>query len=98
MRRRNWEKSRFETDAVDPMDSMANLVDVMLVFACGLIAALVVSQGGLKQKEALQPKEIEKKQELPEMPQGVGAGGEGYEPVGQVYKDSTTGKLILISE
>ena len=98
MTQRNWSKSRFETDAVDPMDSMANLVDVMLVFACGLIAALVVSQGGLQQDQAAQPKEIEKKQELPEMPQGLGANGGGYDPVGQVYKDPKTGKLILISE
>ena len=46
--------NRFDRDpSADPMAVMGNLVDVMLVFACGLIAALIVRSPELV--DALQP-------------------------------------------
>ena len=97
MRQRNWHKSRFDQQEQEPLGPLANLVDIMLVFACGLIAALVASGGGLPEQLGKgQP--IEKGRELPELPTGIGQGGAGYEPVGQVYRDSKSGKLILIGE
>ena len=34
---------RRKNDGASPMESLANLVDVMLVFACGLIIALIAA-------------------------------------------------------
>jgi hypothetical protein len=91
--------SRFDRDAgPDPMAVMGNLVDVMLVFACGLIAALIVRSPELV--ESLQPAQQELKQgrELPQMPETAGEGGSGLESMGTVYRDPKTGKLILVGE
>lgn len=40
-KQRNWSQSRFDSQDEEPLGPLANLVDIMLVFACGLIAALV---------------------------------------------------------
>lgn len=98
MTQRNWRKSRFDSDVADPMASMANLVDVMLVFACGLIAALVASQGGLQNHLKEGGEAISKTKELPNVPTGIGDAGSGYQAVGKVYKDPKTGKLILVGD
>ncbi|MCB9763664.1 MAG: DUF2149 domain-containing protein [Alphaproteobacteria bacterium] len=81
------------------MAVMGNLIDVMLVFACGLIAALLARSPLLQ--EALVPPEaqaVEKGRELPALPERGGAGGAGLESVGTVYRDPETGKLILVGE
>lgn len=90
-------RSRFDEDA-DPMAVMGNLVDVMLVFACGLIAALLAQSPDLQQ--ALQPKmqDITRGRELPQLPDAAGEGGAGLESVGTVFRDPETGKLILIGD
>ncbi|MFT6116027.1 MAG: hypothetical protein ACJARY_001631 [Candidatus Azotimanducaceae bacterium] len=73
----------------------------MLVFACGLIAALI---GMSKQVDAhfeqQNPNEqvVEKGRELPQLPTQGESGGKGYESVGQVYRDPKSGKLILIGK
>jgi hypothetical protein len=87
--------SRFENEA-DPLSVMGNLVDVMLVFACGLIAALISSNPQLS--EALTPsvEQIEQGRELPSMPDSLGEDGSGFESVGTVYRDPESGKLILV--
>ena len=33
----------FESESINPMDGVANLADVMLVFACGLMLALIIN-------------------------------------------------------
>lgn len=90
---------------------MGNLADVMLVFACGLITALVSAGLELPRQpsgppspdapapaRSGAPREIERGRELPKVPRGAGAAGDGYEAVGRVYRDSKTGKLILIGD
>ena len=37
----DWRRSHFFEHDDDPLGPMANLVDIILVFACGLIAVLV---------------------------------------------------------
>lgn len=88
-------KSRFDHEDEDPRASLVNLVDVMLVFACGLLAAL--SAGG--QAMLVTPKEIEQGKEI-EAPETTSsnAAGNGYQAVGQVYRDPKSGKLILIEQ
>lgn len=100
-----WRSSQFDAQDLDPLGPLANLIDIMLVFACGLIAALVALSPELKQHFNLdkpaQKQTISAGKELaapPESLQQQLSSGQGYESVGQVYRDPKTGKLILISE
>ena len=97
-KQRNWSHSRFDSQDEEPLGPLANLVDIMLVFACGLIAALVASQGGLNEHFKQTGTSVEKGKEIPEMPSSIGQSGSGYESVGKVYRDSKTGKLIMIGD
>lgn len=92
---RRWHKSRFDGHDEGPMASMANLLDLMLVFACGLIAALMTLSVDIQQH--FQPQTVTQGQELTQPPESAAPGqGQGMESVGQVYRDAKTGKLILI--
>lgn len=98
-------------DDTNPMTGVANIVDAMLVFACGLIVMLVLSwnlqnvvfkdaspEERKRMMEAIKKiVEIEKGKEIKTPPPLVSGTGEGYEEIGVVYKDSETGKLILVS-
>ena len=98
MTRRNWTHSRFSQQEEDPLGPLANLVDIMLVFVCGLIVALLaLNRNSENSLTALSP-EIVKGKELGDLPKGFGTDGSGFEPVGKVYKDPKTNKLILIGE
>ncbi|MDH5483938.1 MAG: DUF2149 domain-containing protein [Gammaproteobacteria bacterium] len=98
IKQRQWSRSRFDAQDEEPLGPLANLVDIMLVFACGLIAALVASQGGLTDHFKQAGQTVEKGREIPDVPGGIGQSGSGYESVGKVYRDSKTGKLILIGD
>jgi hypothetical protein len=103
MKHRRWGGSRFDATPEDPQASLVNLVDIMLVFICGLIVALVSSQPMLDMasKNAEGGRQVvEPGRELAEMPEGLRgqAAGAGMEPVGQVYRDPKTGKLILVGQ
>lgn len=103
-----WRSSSFDAQGDEPLGPLANLVDIMLVFACGLIAALVAQSADLKQHfnvELQQPQPqqqtISRGKELTDVPESLKdsvKGIEGYQSMGQVYKDPKTGKLILISQ
>jgi hypothetical protein len=105
--KREWMRTRFDDSMEDPQTSLVNLVDIMLVFICGLVVALVSAQ---RQSEALAQAQgsaaagvkqvVEKGRELPEMPEGLRGqtAGEGMQPVGQVFRDPKTGKLILVGQ
>ena len=104
-----WRSSQFDNQEQEPLGPLANLIDIMLVFACGLIAALVALSPELGEhfqvtksvgkQERIQPvKSVGK--ELPSAPKALKnklQSQEGYQSMGQVYKDPKTGKLILIS-
>lgn len=113
-----WKSDRFsgsgrfdDGNEIDPLGGMANLVDLMLVFACGLIAALVArtdvmqqlqqsstSQQQTSQRPSRAPVAVERGRELPQLPPQMQGDGSGMESVGRVYRDPKTGKLILIGE
>lgn len=84
--------ARFDDHDEDPRASLVNLVDVMLVFACGLLAALATgTQSALKV-----PKAVDKGQEIERPATGITQNGSGYDRVGEVFRDPKTGKLVLI--
>lgn len=93
-----WRSNRFDQEMDEPLGPLANLLDLMLVFACGLIAALVAQSPSLIEHFDTGQR-ISEGRELPQIPEGMdGKSGTGYESVGQVYRDPETGKLILIGE
>lgn len=90
-------RSRFDAEP-DPMAVMGNLVDVMLVFACGLIAALLARSPDLQQVLQPEVQDVTQGRELPRLPDAAGEGGAGMQSVGTVFRDPETGKLILIGD
>jgi hypothetical protein len=111
--KRDWKRSRFDDTMEDPQTSLVNLVDIMLVFICGLVVALVSAQRQTQAAQSAQAQAqvqhsaaagvkqvVEKGRELPEMPAGLRGqtAGEGMQPVGQVFRDPKTGKLILVGQ
>lgn len=108
-RTRKW--LRPGEDDLDPLAGVANLVDAMLVFACGLIVVLIISwnlHGIVFSKMSQKEKEealstisrvvqLRKGKELEEPPELAQGGGEGYREMGKVYLDPETGKLIMVT-
>lgn len=100
---RRWERSRFDNTMEDPQTSLVNLVDIMLVFICGLVVALVSAsqrQDAFNSTGKAGQEVVQKGRELSELPEGLRGqqSGEGMQPVGQVFKDPKTGKLILVGQ
>jgi hypothetical protein len=103
IRRRSALASRKEndsSDSINPLETMANITDVMLVFAVALMVALVarwgmdiggaiqIDQSNLSPVESdVTPSEIENS-----------SNGRSYEEVGKVYRDTETGELYVLEE
>ncbi len=98
-----FSSEHFSKEDDEPLGPLANLVDIILVFACGLIAALVALSPNLQEhfKVSKETKVISQGKELVDVPKEIKEkldGTNGYKSLGQVYKDPSTGKLILISQ
>ncbi|MDR2457797.1 MAG: DUF2149 domain-containing protein [Clostridiales Family XIII bacterium] len=97
-------RRRQEIEDVNPMEGAINIVDAMLVFACGLMLSLVIYWNvDIKNKE-LQPAK-----EQQEIEQNEISGSEKtaddlknapgkYKRMGSVYVDPDTGKMYMIEE
>jgi len=103
-----WRSGQFDSQEQEPLGPLANLIDIMLVFSCGLIAALVALSPELEQHFQINKQASEAQiqpvnsvgKELTSAPEALKnklQSQEGYQSMGQVYKDPKTGKLILIS-
>ena len=97
-------RSRIRTEAAawieadepeNPMDSLSNLSDVMLVFACGLMVALIInlnvdvsrlSEAVVRYKDDSENAEVERRD------------GAGMEEIGKVYRDPKTGKTYIVDK
>ena len=86
--------ARFDDSDEDPRASLVNLVDVMLVFACGLLAAISYSAG--TQNSMKPPQDVEKGRQIERPAEATSQAGAGYDRIGEVYRDPKTGKLVLI--
>lgn len=103
MKKRNWTSERFSGEApLEAVGPLANLLDIMLVFACGLIAALLAYSGEVLPSEGSEPgarvPRVERQENIDDVPEGLRQQGEGYVPVGQVYRDPESGDMYLIEE
>lgn len=84
----------------NPMDGMANLADVMLVFACGLLMALIVNwnvdvntSGNAAAQPQTEKYEIDGIDEDSSQTMSEEA---DLEEMGTVYKDPKTGKYYVV--
>lgn len=89
-----------QSEEINPMDGVANLADVMLVLACGLMLALIINWN--VDVGNTEPVQLEQGQEIAEL-EGLQTGqtsdledADQYEEMGTVYRDPTTGKLYMI--
>ena len=95
----------------DPMAGTSNLVDAMLVIAVGLLVFLVISwnmqnivfnenmdeQQRQKVKNAIQEvSQLDQGHQLNETPDISKSSGDGFTEMGKVYRDSQSGKLIMV--
>ncbi len=93
-----------EGENINPLDGLANLADVMLVFACGLMLALItywnVDVGGIKEGAVTVDQGQEVTSDMgglsdePTDPEESG----GLEEYGMVYRDPATGKLYMVTD
>ena len=97
--RRGRRRSRIESfetaEPENPLESLSNLSDVMLVFACGLMVALIInlnvdvsrlSEAVVRYKDDSESAEVEKRD------------GAGMEEIGKVYRDPETGKTYIVDK
>ncbi len=106
-RRRSFGSSEFSAancpyanhEVADPRVGLVKLADAMLVFACGLMVALVVSNNvelsGPEVSEA-EITEIDEEDLSSLFDELSDESGSGYEERGLVYEDPTTGQLYLL--
>jgi hypothetical protein len=84
-------------DDTDPMASVANISDAMLVFACGLLIALVTRYGvELVQVDEIDLSDTQQVEDVEAMQQEISDSGKGYVEVGTVYVDPNTGERYLL--
>lgn len=101
---------RSQVNDQDPLEGTTNLVDAMLVIAVGFLIFLVMSWNmqsvvfsDMTEEEKQQTMEAMKQvaevtqgTQLDETPDTSNSSGEGFTEMGRVYKDPTTGKLIMV--
>ena len=90
-------RARSSREDVDPMSSMSGIGDVMLVFACGLMTALVVAWNvNLNEFSQVEVgEEIENVQDFNGESTGVDS---TFVQKGVVYQDAATGQYYLMEE
>lgn len=94
MRRRYKNK-----EEINPMESLANLVDVMLVFACGLMIAVIMfwDVDLSKIMDIVTEEELVEVNELEEAIKD-GTLTEDFDSKGFVYEDEKTGKMYIVKK
>ena len=82
---------------LNPMSGVANLADVMLVFACGLLAALVL-RWQVNLADVTIPLDPDELEELGDVEKAIEDGtlDAGMESRGIVYEDPETGRMYII--
>ena len=85
-----------EVEDADPRVGLVNLADVMLVFACGLMLAMVTywNLDISAMTEVVQADEMQEVSGIEDLEDQMnGGGGNSFTQLGMVYEDPTTGKI-----
>ncbi len=84
-------------EEIDPMIYAVNMIDCMLVLAVGFLIFTIIFMNTNPNEASQANVNIKIGQELNETPQNSSSNSAtGLTNVGTVYKDPTTGKLILV--
>lgn len=88
-----------DTEDADPRVGLVNLADVMLVFACGLMLALVAAWNldVSRLSEVVQSADYTEVDNIEDF-QNLDGSGTGYNQLGMVYQDPRTGKMYMLQE
>lgn len=102
LRSRRRGKLRASED-VNPLEGVVNIVDAMLVFACGLMLALVVywniDLGPVGERiDVSRGREVTEAPEIREDLIKTRDQGKLYQRMGTVYKDPETGQLFMLTD
>jgi hypothetical protein len=90
-------------EEINPMDGLANLADIMLVLACGLLLALIINwnidigESGKGPVSVSQGQEVQNMQGLTNSDSQDSVDYSKYKKMGEVYKDPSTGKLYMVT-
>lgn len=83
----------------NPLEMMANLMDVILVFACGLMLALIVhwnvDVGG---REVVSGQEVTDTELSNSESESQIDENQQYKKMGTVYQDPETGRLYMVTD
>lgn len=92
-------KRHFGNEEAGPMENLANLTDVMLVFACGLMIAVIL-RWDVDLNRIMDVVTEEELVEVPDLEKAIQDGTlmEELDSKGYVYQDPETGKLYIISK
>lgn len=83
-------------DDVNPMENIANMSDVMLVLAVGIMLALVMHWNvNISGAVELEDAEVTS-EEIQQSDSSAGDDEEQYEEVGTVYRDRETGEMYVV--
>lgn len=95
-------RGRRRTEEISPLEGAINIVDAMLVFACGLMLSLVI-HWNVDLGQMGERLEVDRGQEMTQDPDIqnnlIETQGQGdlYERIGTVYKDPNTDKLFMLT-
>jgi len=100
---RSRRRRRTFDEDVSPLEGAINIVDAMLVFACGLMLALVIRWNvDLAQFDdsvkVTQGEEVTDNADIRSDLIETEGEGQLYQKMGTVYKDPATGKLFMLTD
>ena len=85
----------------NPLEMMANLMDVMLVFACGLMLALIVNWNvdlGGQEVDYVSEQGITETQLNENKTESEIDENQDYKKMGTVYQDPETGRMYMVTD
>jgi hypothetical protein len=84
------------------MEGAVNIVDAMLVFACGLMLSLVIFWNVDLRNEDMKPvgigEDVSQAEDIQKSMNEQNPDNAQYEEIGKVYRDPATGKLYMAEE
>ena len=93
-------RTKKKTEDFSPMEGLGNMADAMLVFACGLIRALIISWNvNVSEQGEIQNMDNRYEVDGYEDNATVDIGtGETMEEIGTVYRDPATGRYYVVED
>ena len=94
-------RTKYRDDDFSPMEGVGNMADAMLVFACGLLLALIISwKVDISERGEIDTQNVNK-YEVDRIDEGKTETvdpAQGLEEMGKVYRDPETGKYYVIED